>query len=46
MALRLLDDHPELAVGRVRLERVVIGEGEYTPTGEFTLEQQERRRRK
>lgn len=46
MMLRALDDHPDLAVARVRLERVVIGEGEYTPTGEFTSEQQERRRRR
>jgi len=46
MALRLLDDHPELAAGRVRMERIAIGEGEYTPTGEFTLEQQELRRRR
>ena len=47
MALRVLDDHPELAVGRTRLERVLIGEdGGYTPTGEFTLEHQEPRRRK
>jgi hypothetical protein len=46
MTLRALDDHPELAVGRTRLERIVIGEGDYTPTGEFTLEHQERRRRK
>jgi hypothetical protein len=46
MALRVLDDHPELAVARTRLEGVQIGEGGYTPTGEFTLEHQERRRRK
>lgn len=46
MTLRALDDHPELAVARVRLERVVIGEGEFTPVGEFTSEHQERRRRK
>lgn len=44
--LRLLDDHPELAVGRVRMERVQIGDGGYTPTGEFAYEHQERRRRK
>ncbi len=46
ITLRVLDDHPELAVARTRLERVLIGEGGYTPTGEFTLEHQERRRRK
>lgn len=46
MALRVLDDHPELAAARVRLERIAIGEGDYTPTGEFTLEQQELRRRR
>jgi hypothetical protein len=46
MTLRVLDDHPELAVARTRLERIVIGDGSYTPTGEFTLEHQERRRRK
>jgi hypothetical protein len=47
MTLRVLDDHPELAVARTRLERVLIGEGGgYAPTGDFTLEHQERRRRK
>lgn len=46
MSLRVLDDHPELLVARTRMERILIGEGEYTPTGEFTLEQQELRRRK
>lgn len=46
MILRALDDHPDFAVGRTRLERIVIGEGAYEPTGEFTLEHQERRRRK
>ncbi len=47
MTLRLLDDHPELAVARTRMERIRIDEGGgYTPTGEFTLEHQERRRRK
>ena len=46
MTLRALDDHPEFAVARTRMEKVEIGEGGYTPTGEFTLEIQERRRRK
>ena len=46
MTLRALDDHPDFAIARTRLERIVIGEGEYTPTGEFTTEHQERRRRK
>ena len=46
MALRVLDDHPDFAVARTRFERVLIGEGEYTPTGEFSAEHQERRRRR
>jgi hypothetical protein len=46
MTLRTLDDHPEFAIARTRVEKILIGEGEYTPTGEFTLEHQERRRRK
>lgn len=31
----MLADHPELAAVRVRLERIEIGHGEYTPTGTF-----------
>jgi hypothetical protein len=46
MTLRALDDHPEFSVARTRMEKVQIGEGGYTPIGEFTLEIQERRRRK
>jgi hypothetical protein len=46
MTLRVLDDHPELVIARTRVEKILIGEGGYTPTGEFTLEHQERRRRK
>jgi hypothetical protein len=46
MSLRVLDDHPDFVVARTRMERILIGEGGYTPTGEFTLEQQELRRRK
>jgi len=46
LTLRAMDDHPEFVLARIRLERVLIGEGAYTPTGEFTLEHQERRRRK
>jgi hypothetical protein len=46
MTLRVLDDHPELALARTRLERVLIDEHGYTPTGEFTLAHQELRRRK
>lgn len=43
---RMLDEHPEFTAGRIRLERVVIDEDGYRPTGEFTLEHQELRRRK
>jgi hypothetical protein len=46
LSLRVLDDHPDFLVARTRMERILIGEGGYTPTGEFTLEQQEIRRRK
>lgn len=46
MSLRVLDDHPDFLLARTRMERILIGEGGYTPTGEFTLEQQEIRRRK
>lgn len=46
MTLRALDDHPELAVARTRMEKILIGEGAYTPTGEFSLDHQEWRRRK
>lgn len=46
MSLRVLDDHPDFLYARTRMERILIGEGAYAPTGEFTLEQQELRRRK
>lgn len=46
MIERMLDDHRELVGGRIRLERVLIGEGEYTPTGEFILPHQELRGRR
>ena len=46
MVQHMMDEHPELAAGRVRLERIVIGEGAYTPTGEFILEHEEPRRRR
>jgi hypothetical protein len=46
MTLRVLDEHPDFTIARTRLERILIGEGEYTPTGEFSTEHQERRRRK
>jgi hypothetical protein len=47
MTLRVLDDRPELAVVRTRMEKIVIQHGGgYTPTGDFTFEHQEPRRRK
>jgi hypothetical protein len=46
MTRRVLDDHPEFLMARTRLEKVVIGEGEYTGTGEFAFTHQELRRRK
>jgi hypothetical protein len=46
MTLRVLDDYPEFAVARTRMERVLIGDDGYAPTGEFSLEHQEPRRRK
>lgn len=45
MLLRVLDDHPDFVIARTRMERIEIGEGGgYTPTDQFTLEHQERRR--
>ncbi|MBX3156526.1 MAG: hypothetical protein KF773_11040 [Deltaproteobacteria bacterium] len=44
MAQRVLADHPELVVARVRMERIEIRDGTYTPTNEFTMEQREIRR--
>lgn len=35
IAARVLKTHPEYDVVRVRMERIEIGHGEYTPTGEF-----------
>ena len=46
MSLRVLDDHPDFLFARTRMERILIDEDGYAPTGEFTLEQQELRRRK
>lgn len=41
MNRRVLADHPELVVARIRMERIEIRDGTYTPTNEFTMEQRE-----
>lgn len=46
MTLRVLGDHPEFIMARTRMEKVLIGEGAYTGTGEFVFTHQELRRRK
>jgi hypothetical protein len=32
---RVLAAHPELTAARVKMEAIEIGQGEYTPTGQF-----------
>ncbi|MEO8841742.1 MAG: hypothetical protein ABI591_05990 [Kofleriaceae bacterium] len=43
IAGRMLVAHPELTMVRLRMERIEIGHGEYTPTGEFFWPIQRRR---
>jgi hypothetical protein len=43
MLLRVLGDHPDFVMARLRMERIEIGEGGFTPTGQFTFEHQEHR---